>query len=165
MKTELRDERYKFWDILIKAVSSLLTISTIIIALLTYRSNQKAELKQKEREFRREISLRQINYYSEISQAIGELLTTLNYPDSLFSKTYYSKRNNFETLYFGKMNLINSKSVDNQLQIFHGLLEKYEVDNPDVKINDLRLAAFKVNDSFRESVRETFDVKLDISTK
>ncbi len=165
MKTELQDGGYKFWDIAIKAMSSILALLTISIGIVTYLSNQKAALVQKEREFRKEIASRQINYYSEISQSIGELLTTLSYPDSLFSKTYNSKKENFVTLYFGKMNLIESKKVDTSLQVFFSLLEKYEGDNAGIKIYDLRLSAFKVNDAFRKSVQETFDVKLDSVTK
>ena len=165
MKAELKDEKYKFWDIVIKAVSSVLTITTIVIAVFTYLNNQKAELKQKEREFRKELSFRQINYYSEISQAMGELVTILSYRDSLFSKSYYSRKNNFEALYFGKMNLMESKSVDVELRLFHEVLGKYEMDDPGVKIDDLRNAAFNVNNAFRKSIRETFDVKLDSLTK
>jgi len=165
MKPGLKDDSYRFWDIIIKAVSSFLTILTITIAIFTYLDNQRKSIEQQEREYRKDLAARQINYYSEISQSIGELLTVLGYRDSIYTNTYFSKRNNFSTLYYGKMNLIESQAVDSQLKDFFNLLEKYETDDSPVQLQDLRLAAFEVNRKFRESILETYDVKIDSLTK
>lgn len=165
MQTELQEGKYKFWDITIKAVSSLLGVITIIIALISYLGNQKTELKQKEREYRKDLATRQVNYYAELSHSLGELVTLLDYPDSLMSPTYRAKKENYNTLYYGKMNLIESKEVANNLQNFYGMLESFEVDDTSVTREKLKKAVFKINDAFRISIMETYDVKLDKLTK
>jgi hypothetical protein len=165
MKTELNDNKYNFWNLMIQIATSILTVGTIIIAVATYQSNKKAELAQKEKDYRKELSNRQLNYYSEISQTMGELLNTMSNPDSLFTSTYYRRRGKFEILYYGKMNLIESKDVDNRLQRFQTLLEEYELDDSGLNIHDLRLAAFDVDEAFRKSIRKTFNVKDDDLTK
>ena len=164
-KKLISDDEYNYWDLIIKAISSLLTIATLIIGAFTYLSNQKEALRQKEREFRKDVSVRQISTYAEISEVIGDLLVTLGHPDSLFTNSYITKKDKFLQLYFGKMNLIESVKVDKALQSFYYLLDHYELDDPKVKIEDLRIAAFGVNDTFRKSIEETVGVQVGGITK
>jgi hypothetical protein len=63
------------------------------------------------------------------------------------------------------MNLIESQKVDIKLQSFHRFLEKYEAYDSDITIHKLRKAAFEVNDEFRASIRQTYDVNIDNLTK
>ena len=135
-KRLISSDEYNYWDLIIKAVSSLLTIVTLIVGAFTYFGNQKEALRQREREYRKDVSVRQINTYAEISDVIGDLLITLGHPDSLLTHTYIVKKDKFLQLYFGKMNLIESVAVDRSLQSFYYLLDRYELDDPKVKIED-----------------------------
>lgn len=172
MKKELQDDQYKFWDIVIKAISATLTIGTIIIAVVTFLHNQKAEIeqaklsqtrdiKQKEKDFRKEISEKQLESYTEMSDCLGGLVTVLGYRDSIFTESYYAKKDRFLRLYFGKMNLLESPKADSQIQAFYYLLEQYEADEAGITIQQIRLAAFAINDACRESIMKTWDVQLN----
>ena len=157
----LEDPQHKFWDIIIKAVSAVLTVGTIIISAITFLNNQSISFEQKEREFRKEIATRQLNYYSEISEAASIFLVIASYPDSLFTPSYYLKKDKYEQLYYGKMNLVESSDVDKEIHNLSVAIEKFEVGDESVDIHTLRIGAFQLNTACRNSIRKTWGVQLD----
>lgn len=160
-KTSLNDEEHKFWDILIKASSAVLTIGTIIISAITYLDNQRESINQREREFRKEIASTQLEYYTEISIAISDFLVIAENSDSISTPSYYAAINEFKKLYYGKLNLVESAKVEDAIYRFKISLDRFEGGDEKIGIHQLRLDAFNVNSACRESIGITSGMKLE----
>lgn len=150
------ENKYKFWDIVIKGVAALLTTGTIVIAIVGYYQNKNAELQQRQREYQKEISLRQLNYYTELAEAIGELLDVMAYPDSLYTHTYNQRKGRFIKEYYGKMNLIEDSAVNKALANFNLKMEDFEKPESHTSIYDLRAAAYTLYTTCAETNQKTW---------
>lgn len=85
------------------------------------RARELEQTRQTAREFKKSFYEKQLEYYSEAAETTA-ILATANKE----SEDYAKARKNFYTLYWGKLSMVEDKTVEKRMVQFDDLLKEYE---------------------------------------
>ena len=150
-------------DLLEKATKILQGLAIVIGIWVTYneyRRQNEARLQQERdryeqtaKEFRKHFYEKQLDYYAEATEATATLATEeINSPD------YLQARKTFFRLFWGKLSIVEDKSVEASMVQFKNLLLQYENREEDVSQQDLQQASLKLA---HDASRYTINVWID----
>lgn len=100
---------------------------------------EKLNSEQTAKEFRKSFYEKQFQFYSEASEAAATLST-----EKIGSKDYLEARQKFYRLFWGRLSIVEDKTVESQMVIFEGLISSYEQKNIEVTQFDLQQASLKL---------------------
>jgi hypothetical protein len=104
------------------------------------RANQeKTKYEQTAKEFRKGFYEKQFQFYAEASDAVATLAT-----EKIGSKDYIEARQKFYRLFWGRLSIVEDKTVESKMVIFEGLLSKYEEGDSGVTQSDLQQASLQL---------------------
>lgn len=150
-------------DLLEKATKILQGLAIVIGIWATYneyRRQNEVRLQQERdryeqtaKEFRKHFYEKQLDYYAEATEATATLATEeLNSPD------YIQARKTFFRLFWGKLSIVEDKSVEASMVQFKNLLLQYENREEGVSQQDLQQASLKLA---HDASRYTINVWID----
>ncbi|MBJ6109474.1 hypothetical protein JAO73_10645 [Hymenobacter sp. BT523] len=143
----------QYGEAILKLLSTLLPTIAFCFALYQY-------VDQNERDFRKSVYEKQASYYEAMSEAVADIIVRLDGPESfaelINSKEYKLSRYKFMTLYYGKLNLIESPEVERSVIRFRDLLERYEANDADIRLSDIKLAGLSVSEVCSKSLQKTW---------
>jgi len=107
--------------------SSILAYAPIIVALIPifvglyeYRANN-------EREFGKNFLTQQSAVYDELLGDLGSISTSISNPDdSISQRNYTQAKFNFNQLYYGKLNLYQSTTIEKLTDSLYDLINSYD---------------------------------------
>ena len=150
-------------DLLEKATKILQGLAIVIGIWATYneyRRQNEARLQQEKdrfeqtaKEFRKHFYEKQLDYYAEATEATATLATEV-----IGSADYIQARKTFFRLFWGKLSIVEDKSVEASMVQFKNLLLKYESKEEDVSQQDLQQASLKLA---HDASRYTINVWID----
>ena len=150
-------------DLLEKATKILQGLAIVIGIWATYnefRRQNEARLQQERdryeqtaKEFRRHFYEKQLDYYAEATEATATLAT-----EEIGSADYIQARKAFFRLFWGKLSIVEDKSVEASMVQFKNLLERYENREEEVTQQDLQQASLKLA---HDASRYTINVWID----
>ncbi|WP_106792412.1 hypothetical protein [Aquimarina sp. Aq78] len=150
-------------DLFEKSIKLIQVLAIIIGILFTYleyiRFNEEKIEKEKERnaqtakEIRMHFYKYQLDYYAEATDATSTLAT-----EERDSEDYQNARKKFQRLFWGRLAIVEEKTVEAQMVKFKNLLEQYE--QPESKITKSQLKQASLNlahDASRYTIRVWVD--------
>lgn len=150
-------------DLLEKATKILQGLAIVIGIWATYneyRRQNEARLQQEKdryeqtaKEFRKHFYEKQLDYYAEATEATATLAT-----EEMGSADYILARKTFFRLFWGKLSIVEDKSVEASMVQFKNLLLQYENKEEDVSQQDLQQASLKLA---HDASRYTINVWID----
>lgn len=150
-------------DLLEKATKILQGLAIVIGIWATYneyRRQNEARLQQEQdryeqtaKEFRKHFYEKQLDYYAEATEATATLAT-----EEVGSVDYIQARKTFFRLFWGKLSIVEDKSVEASMVQFKNLLLQYENREEDVSQQDLQQASLKLA---HDASRYTINVWID----
>lgn len=150
-------------DLLEKATKILQGLAIVIGIWATYneyRRQNEARLQQEKdryeqtaKEFRKHFYEKQLDYYAEATEATATLAT-----EEMGSADYIQARKTFFRLFWGKLSIVEDKSVEASMVQFKNLLLQYENKEEDVSQQDLQQASLKLA---HDASRYTINVWID----
>lgn len=150
-------------DLLEKATKILQGLAIVIGIWATYneyRRQNEARLQQEQdryeqtaKEFRKHFYEKQLDYYAEATEATATLAT-----EEIGSVDYIQARKTFFRLFWGKLSIVEDKSVEASMVQFKNLLLQYENREEDVSQQDLQQASLKLA---HDASRYTINVWID----
>lgn len=115
---------------------------------------EKDRFEQTAKEFRKDFYQRQLEYYAEATKATATLAT-----EKKGSPDYLEARKNFYRLYWGKLSIVEDKSVEKRMVEFEELLRQYESGDASA---DLQQASYRLA---RDARKNTLEVWIDSSER
>jgi hypothetical protein len=115
---------------------------------------EKDRFEQIAKEFRKDFYEKQLEYYAEATEATATLAT-----ENKDSKDYKEARKKFYRLFWGKLSIVEDKSVEGRMMEFHELLQRYEDGDTDA---DLPQASYRLA---RDARKYTLEVWIDSSDR
>ena len=146
----MENNKYKIWDLIIKVVSSILAISSIVFGVYKFTE-------QNERELRKKIYEEQYEIYSETIELAAHLSTTDDL-DSVSLKNFQITRHKFEVLYYGKLCLIQDITVEKAIVNFHDALIRFESGDSSIEPETLQQLSINLANAFRRSLEKTWGI-------
>lgn len=144
----------------IKLIQVLAVIIGILFTVLEYKSfNDKKVIRENERiaqtakDIRMHFYKLQLEFYAEAAETTSTLAT-----EDQDSEDYKIARKNFLRLFYGRLAIVEEKTVEAQMVIFKDLLDKYEFSGSTIIKNKLELASLKLA---RDAGRYTINVWVD----
>ncbi len=128
----------------IKILQGLAIIAGIGATYYAYRK-QSNENRMREME--------QLQYYAEAAEATSTLAT-----EEKGSEDYLKARKTFYRLFWGRLSLVEDKTVEARMKRFDNLLKDYEQENGDVSRTDLEQASLRLS---RDASKYIITVWLD----
>ena len=114
----MKEEKYNFWDIIIKGAGSLLTAISILVGI----NNINDERKQtSDLEFQRDLWKTKLSIYSKSCESAGKIITYYNRPNE-----YRKQLDAFQTIYWGELYMNAPDSVLLKAANFKDFAELYE---------------------------------------
>ncbi len=104
------------------------------------RMREMEQLHQTAREFRKSFYEKQLQYYTEAVEATSTLAT-----EEKGSEDYLKARKTFYRLFWGRLSLVEDKTVEKQMVHFDNLLKDYERENGDISPEVLKQASLRLS--------------------
>jgi len=117
------------------------------------RAQEQAQIQQTAKEFRKSFYEKQLQYYAEAAEATATLAT-----EDIGSEDYNNARKNFYRLFWGRLSIVEDKTVEARMVEFNNLLKSYESNEAKVSQEDLQQASLRLA---HDASRYTIDVWLD----
>lgn len=118
--------------------------------------NRIQELKQREqtaREFKKSFYEKQLQYYAEAAEATATLAT-----EKKGSEDYVKARRTFDRLFWGRLSIVEEKTVEARMVQFKKILEAYEQTETEEIKEDLKQASLQLA---HDASRYTINVWVD----
>ena len=117
------------------------------------RAQELKQIQQTAREFRKGFYEKQLQYYAEAAEATATLAT-----ENLGSEDYIKAKKEFYRLFWGRLSIVEDKTVEARMIQFNNLLESYEQKEKDITKEDLKQASLQLA---RDASKYTINVWLD----
>lgn len=117
------------------------------------RAQELKQIQQTAKEFRKSFYERQLQYYAEAAEATATLGT-----EKPGTEDYIKAKKSFNRLFWGRLSIVEEKTVEARMIQFKTILEKYEQSESDEIKEDLRQASLRLA---RDASRYTINVWLD----
>lgn len=117
------------------------------------RNRELEQLQQTAREFRKSFYEKQLQYYAEAAEATATLAT-----EEIGSEDYLKARKTFYRLFWGRLSIVEDKTVEARMKHFHNLLKDYEQKQTDITKDDLEQASLQLA---HDASKYTINVWLD----
>lgn len=117
------------------------------------RMQERLSYEQTAKEFRRGFYEKQFEYYTEAAEVVATLAT-----EEIGSKDYVEARKKFDRLFWGRLSIVEDKTVEAKMVIFQRLLLEYENRKDEVTRQDLQQASL---DLAHAASKYTISVWLD----
>jgi hypothetical protein len=114
---------------------------------------EKASIEQTAKEYRKGFYDKQFQFYSEACDATAILAT-----EKIGTADYIQARKKFYRLFWGRLSIVEDKTVEAKMVEYEGLLSRYEDFNTEVTQSDLQQASLKLAHS---ASKYTINVWLD----
>ncbi|WP_196892944.1 hypothetical protein [Aureivirga marina] len=144
----MEDKSYNKWDITTKIFSALLTIIVIIIGIYQYSENSILE-------FKRGFYSTQLEQYKKLTEITAKL--SIIDPDSVKTSSFTKLKNEFRICYYGTVNMVSDKRVEEALINYYKSLEEFE--SKIIDSDELQQKALNLTQACRKSILKTW--KLD----
>ena len=115
---------------------------------------EKDRFEQTAKEFRKDFYEKQLEYYAEATEATATLAT-----ENKSSKDYAEARKKFYRLFWGKLSIVEDKSVEKRMVEFEELLQQAEAGDAGT---DLEQASYRLA---RDARKYTLEVWIDSSDR
>jgi uncharacterized membrane-anchored protein YhcB (DUF1043 family) len=133
-------------ETIIKILQGLAIIVGIWATYYAYqkqnKENKQREIEQQQqtaKEFRKSFYEKQFQYYAEAVEATSILAT-----EKIESEDYIKAKKSFERLFWGRLSIVEEKTVEAAMILFNNILETYE-QTPTAQIREkLRQASLKL---------------------
>lgn len=116
-------------------------------------AQEQERIDQTAREFRRTFYEKQLEYYAEAVDATSTLAT-----EKMGSEDYLMARKQFYRLFWGRLSIVEDKTVEAKMIIFERLLKKFEQGSSEVTQEELQQASLALA---HQASRYTINVWLD----
>jgi hypothetical protein len=100
---------------------------------------EKENNEQTAKEFRKGFYEKQFEFYAETSDAVATLAT-----EKKSSKDYIEARQKFYRLFWGRLSIVEDKTIESKMVILQGLLSNYEKNNNEVTQSELQQASLQL---------------------
>jgi len=157
-------EKIDRFDKSIKVIQALAIIVGILFTYLEFtRYNDEKIEREKERNVQTAKEIRmyfyqlQLDFYTEAVEATATLAT-----EKKDTEDYQNARNNFMRLFWGRLAIVEEKTVEAGMIKFKDLLENYESPNGNVTQSELEQASLKLA---HDASRYTISVWVDSSER
>jgi hypothetical protein len=144
----------------IKILQGLAIIAGIWATYYAYKKQnddriiqERENIEQTAKEFRRGFYEKQFQFYSEALDATATLAT-----ERIGSKDYTDARQKFYRLFWGRLSIVEDKTVEAKMVIFEKLLSAYEQEDNEAAQSDLQQASLELAHA---ASRYTINVWLD----
>jgi hypothetical protein len=117
-------------------IGIIVTISQFKKQTEDKRQQERDRLEQTAKEYRKYFYQKQFEFYSEAVEATAILST-----EELYSEDYNKARKLFFRLFWGRLSMVEEKSVENDMMDFKKLLIEYEKPNSAITIDQLQQAS------------------------
>ena len=124
----------------IKILQGIAIIGGIAGTYIAYKQqNENKELQEKQsiaqtaKEFRKGFYDKQFLFYTEALEATSTLAT-----EKIFSEEYSLAKKKFYRLFWGRLSMVEDKTVEMHMMKFSRLLSSYEQPNPEISQSDLQ---------------------------
>ena len=149
----MKDERYKSWDIIFKALAPVVTVAGLLLGLHQFQRSQEnvfrvEQLRLEKNDaiaFRRALWEKQRDIYTNLGNVIGEILASSEDPTAF--RTAVRK---FYVLYWGDMILIADDTVRSRMIDFHRDLRDHGLKR--IETDQLKPSAEQLIESCRKSL-------------
>ena len=139
----MNEEHYKVWDLRIKIIAPLLTVTGLLLGVWQFTSGQAANDRL---EFKRRTWEKQLDVYTKVCHVVGRIAAENQQKNSL-------KKNidQFYSLYWGEMIYVEDKDVEKAMIDFHLAIHDYL--NGVISDDTLKIRAKQLIDICRRSSR------------
>jgi len=117
------------------------------------RAQDLKQIQQTAREFRKSFYEKQLQYYTEAAEATATLAT-----EDKGSEDYMKAKKAFYRLYWGRLSIVEDKTIEARMIQFDNLLKDYEQKESDISKEELKQASLKLS---RDASKYTINVWLD----
>jgi uncharacterized membrane-anchored protein YhcB (DUF1043 family) len=120
------------------------------------KENKQREIEQQQqtaREFRKSFYEKQLQYYAEAAEATATLAT-----EKIGSEDYVKSRKSFDRLFWGRLSIVEEKTVEAKMILFKKILDLYEQTPTDEIKEDLKQASLQLA---HDASRYTINVWVD----
>ncbi len=114
---------------------------------------EQAQLQQIAKEYRKSFYEKQLQYYTEAAEVVATIST-----EEKGSEEYIRAKKDFYKLFWGKLSIVEDKTVEKRMVQFRTLLEKYEQNESNVTKEDLEQASLNLA---HDASKYTINVWLD----
>jgi hypothetical protein len=168
----MKEETYRFWDVIAKFVAPVLTVTGILVGLYQFSSDQdrqRAQVAANERlnreqlaendrlNYKRRVWEKQMEVYSKISTVVGRIAASRYKND----KTKFDKDiAEFDILYWGEFIYVKDETVEQAIKDFH--LETVDFKKGNTDEIQLINRAVELIEALRKSTKETESKELNI---
>ena len=133
-------------ETIIKILQGLAIIAGIWATYYAYKKqndeNRKQEIQQQQqtaKEFRKSFYEKQLQYYAEAAEATATLAT-----EEISTVDYKQAKKDFYRLFWGRLSIVEDKTVEARMVQFNNLLESYEQPGTDITRDELKQASLKL---------------------
>lgn len=153
-----------FFGNLIKIVQSLAIVTGIIFTYLEFKryniekiEKENERIAQMAKDVRIHFYKLQLEYYAEAADATATLAT-----EKIGSKDYKEAKKKFLRLFWGRLAIVEEKSVEARMMQFKNLLDAYELQNSTVQQYELEQASLGLA---HDASRYTIDIWVNKSER
>ena len=140
----------------------IIAVVPIVVGLYEYKANN-------EREFGKNFLNQQSLVYEELLGDLGGISTSISNPaDSVSQANYNLARYNFTQLYYGKLNLYQSPTIEKLTDSLYTLINSYDsiklikVSSRDVLedlVDKVQNKVYKLSDECKKSLKKTYNLE------
>lgn len=130
----------------IKVIQALAIVVGIFFTYLEFKrynteriEREKERNEQTAKEIRMHFYQLQLDFYAEASEAAATLAT-----EEIGSEDYQSARKKFMRLFWGRLAIVEEKTVEAQMMVFKSLLDEYEKPESKVQREELEQASLNL---------------------
>ena len=159
-KKFLPKSKIDLFETVIKILQGLAIIAGIWATYYAYKKQnadsvmqEKEHIEQTAKEFRKTFYEKQLQFYTEASEAAATLAT-----EKIGSADYINARKNFYRLFWGRLSIVEDKTVEAKMVLFERLLTDYEKKESSVSQDELQQSSLKLA---HEASKYTITVWLD----
>jgi len=114
---------------------------------------EQAQIQQTAKEYRKSFYEKQLQYYIEAAEVVAIIST-----EEKGTEEYTRAKKNFYRLFWGKLSIVEDKTIEKRMIQFRTLLEKYEQNEGNVTKEDLEQASLNLA---HDASKYTINVWLD----
>jgi hypothetical protein len=114
---------------------------------------EQTQIRQTAKEYRKAFYEKQLQFYIEATEVTATIAT-----EEKGSEDYIKAKKNFYRLFWGKLSIVEDKTIERRMMQFHNLLEKYEQNGSTVTKRNLQQASLNLA---HDASRYTINVWLD----
>ena len=139
----------------------LIAVVPIFIGLYEYKVNN-------EREFGKNFLTQQSLVYDELLGDLGGISTSISNPtDSVSQANYNTAKYNFNQLYYGKLNLYQSATIEKLTDSLYTMINSYDStrntqfqrEDMENLINQIQDKVYKLSVELKKALKETYDLQ------